>query len=383
MNRKKSPPYQQTSFPVEVYDGITEVSSLLLSLHETKGIPWKTGYEHVIRVSGKLGEMPQEKKVADTLLKELGFFPQSIKFSDRELDEIFEDLDSELGPDAVVIIRLSDWFVGTVYVPVMPTRDSGEVKFRFRFPEDYTSHPGDTVWISWADGLDHSPSPRRKVNRQKTVRQTNATDNEALFVYNENPTDNLIGDCAVRAVAGLFDVSWEEAVRKLAQAMDYRCTTVNRTDNIDALMKKEGFDEFAGIKRNGRYLTGREFCALIHDMFPAGTGIFAYVGSSHVVSIRVLDGEYKIVDTWDSTNRKIVRYWAKYPKKPQRRVEPPAPAPQVKTARTENGARIRHSIYGVGKIIKKAGSTVTIRFDNGAEKVFTAKWVEENCSPAE
>ena len=41
-------------------------------------------------------------------------------------------------------------------------------------------------------------------------------------------------------------------------------------------MKKEGFERFDAMKRNGKILTGKEFCNLIHDMFPAGTRIYAY-----------------------------------------------------------------------------------------------------------
>ena len=63
--------------------------------------------------------------------------------------------------------------------------------------------------------------------------------------------------------------------------------------NIEALLKKEGFEKFDAMKRNGKILTGKEFCSLIHDMFPAGTRIYAYSGRSHVVAILVFDGEYK------------------------------------------------------------------------------------------
>lgn len=138
-------------------------------------------------------------------------------------------------------------------------------------------------------------------------------------MYNENPEDNLIGDCAVRAVAGVLSISWVDAVRKLAEAQNYTATEINRNSNIEALLRKEGFQEFGPIKRNGKILTGSQFCDLIHDMFEEGTRIFAYVGNSHVAAILVFDNDYKIVDTWDSTNRKILKYWAKYPEKKTRK----------------------------------------------------------------
>lgn len=45
---------------------------------------------------------------------------------------------------------------------------------------------------------------RRKYNRQSKVRVNTTVDNEVLIVYNENPKDNLIGDCAVRTVADVL-----------------------------------------------------------------------------------------------------------------------------------------------------------------------------------
>ena len=33
-----------------------------------------------------------------------------------------------------------------------------------------------------------------------------AKDSESLVAFNENPTDNLVGDCAVRALAGVLEV---------------------------------------------------------------------------------------------------------------------------------------------------------------------------------
>ena len=180
------------------------------------------------------------------------------------------------------------------------------------------------------------------------VRKNTTQDNEALYVHNENPNENLIGDCAVRAVAGVLEISWSEAVRKLAEVQDYTETIINASSNIEVLLRREGFQEFDAIKRNGKVLTGREFCDIIHDMFQAGTRIFAYVGSSHVIAILVFNEEYKIVDTWDSTNRKITKYWAKYPERPQKHIKATEPAKLTEIAA---GMQIQHRVFGIGIIL--------------------------------
>lgn len=142
-------------------------------------------------------------------------------------------------------------------------------------------------------------------------------------------------------------------------------------------MKKEGFEKFDAMKRNGKILTGKEFCSLIHDMFPAGTRIYAYSGRSHVVAILVFDGEYKIVDTWDSTNRKIIEYWAKYPQKPKRPRK--AEAPTEKLTALSVGMTIQHKTFGNGKVTALSDTIATIQFAGGVEKKFAVAWVLGNC----
>lgn len=146
-------------------------------------------------------------------------------------------------------------------------------------------------------------------------------------------------------------------------------------------MKKEGFEKFDAMKRNGKILTGKEFCSLIHDMFPAGTRIYAYSGRSHVVAILVFDGEYKIVDTWDSTNRKIIEYWAKYPQKPKRPRK--AEAPTEKLTALSVGMPIQHKTFGNGKVTALSDTIATIQFAGGVEKKFAVAWVLGNCKPCE
>jgi hypothetical protein len=235
------------------------------------------------------------------------------------------------------------------------------------------------VWIAWRDGKDHRARPRTSDETLLPPPENPTQENDALVVYNENPNGNLIGDCAVRAVAGVLEISWEEAVRRLAAAQDYKATAINTDDNIDALLKKEGFQEFQAIRRNGRILTGKQFCDLIHDMFQPGTRIFGYVGNTHVVAILVFDGDYKIVDTWDSTNRLITRYWAKYPERPRRR-EKPQEKPEKLTA-LEIGTKLRHTMYGAGEVTALDGQTAAVLFAGGTEKRFAVEWILANCKP--
>ena len=133
-------------------------------------------------------------------------------------------------------------------------------------------------------------------------------------------------------------------------------------------------------KKDNRLLTGKEFCDLIHDMFPAGTRIYAHPGRSHAVAILVFNGDYKIVDTWDSTNHPITDYWVKYPKRGKR----PNRTKQDDTlTELQVDMWIRHKVYGVGVVRNIANGMVLIQFPKGVEKQLAEKWVLANCKRVE
>ena len=131
------------------------------------------------------------------------------------------------------------------------------------------------------------------------------------------------------------------------------------------------------MKRNGKILTGRSF-GLIHDMCSGGNKNTAVrIRKSHAVAILVFDGEYKIVDIWDSTNRKIIEYWAKYPQKPKRPRK--TEAPTEKLTALSVGMTIQHKTFGNGKVTALSDTIATIQFAGGVEKKFAVAWVLGNC----
>ena len=170
-------------------------------------------------------------------------------------------------------------------VPSVPHDLGGQTKYALHFLQDNRDRIAREVWVAWKDGQDHSPLPQQQSRTQRKELKLHTEENESLVVLNENPNDNCIGDCAVRAFAAVLEIPWAEAIKRLAEAQNYAATILNGKKNIDALLKKEGFERFGAMKRNGKILTGKEFCSLIHDMFPAGTRIYAYSGRSHAVAI--------------------------------------------------------------------------------------------------
>ena len=367
----RNPNFVECSYHPEHQRHLDSVGSLLHSVAAAKGITWKDAYEGLIQAAGAVGMMPQYQESMHRMLSRFGFFRQSGGFRSKTVLEILADCNAQFHDGETVILK-----VHSHYVPLVPVRNA---QYVLKNPWDCLDDKPSAMWIAWKDGLDHSAKAYKSRAAEQPRYEPIVEENEALVVRNENPNDNLIGDCAVRAVAGVLEVSWEEAVRRLAAAQDYRATVINTDRNIDALLKKEGFQAFDAIRRNGKILTGKQFCDLIHDMFQPGTRIFGYVGNSHAVAILVFDGDYKIVDTWDSTDRLITRYWAKYPERPRRR-EKPQEKPD-KLTKLEIGTKLRHTMFGSGEVTAIDGQIAAVRFANGTEKRFPAEWILANCKP--
>lgn len=370
--------YQSISYHPDHLQNLDTVGSVLHSICAIKSCTWKDAYESLIEASSRLGLMPQDRKTIRNMLGEQGFFLQAGAYANRGISGIIAECNELFHNGEAVILNTSSSVTYGKYIPLVPVKQGECVRYVLRYPMDLRHLSATEVWIAWKDGQDHSMMPRRKNTRTASTRANRTEDNEALHVYNENPYDNLIGDCAVRAVAGVLDIPWEEAVRRLAAAQNYSVTVINQVSNIEAFLRKEGFQEFDAIKRNGRILTGKEFCDIIHDMFQAGTRIFAYVGSSHVVAILVFDEDYKIVDTWDSTNRKITKYWAKYPERPPRRSKPMV---NDKLTALSLGTKLQHKVYGTGEVTDLTDIIATIRFQDNVEKKLAIAWVLANCKP--
>lgn len=370
--------YQNVNHHPKHQQNLDTVGSALHSVCAAKGCTWKEAYSSLIEASGELGLMPQDRKTIRAMLGKQGFYLQAGAYANRSVNSIIHECNHNFHAGEVVIVNLSHSVAYGNYIPIVPVMREGRIRYMLQYPIDLRRLSATEIWIAWKDGQDHSIMPRRKSTRTAAVRKNTTQDNEALYVHNENPNENLIGDCAVRAVAGVLEISWSEAVRKLAEAQDFTETIINTSSNIEALLRKKGFQEFDAIKRNGKVLTGKEFCDIIHDMFQAGTRIFAYVGSSHVVAILVFNEEYKIVDTWDSTNRKITKYWAKYPERPQKHIKAAEPAKLTEIAA---GMQIQHKVFGLGTIVETSGTIATVRFQDNNEKKLAIAWILLNCKP--
>lgn len=143
------------------------------------------------------------------------------------------------------------------------------------------------------------------------TRQERYPDTSTFHFYNANPKNKYTTDCVIRAIATATGIPYYTVVMEMAE-----------------MQCKTGFDG-ADVKLYGKYLeskgwkkqsqprkqdntkyTGEEWCnklRAIHKANGSENNIIAHIGGHHVVCIK----DFKVFDTWDSTDGCIGNYWIK------------------------------------------------------------------------
>lgn len=116
---------------------------------------------------------------------------------------------------------------------------------------------------------------------------------------NNNPLHVRTGDCAVRAISILLDISWEQAYAMLASVGFSKGVLMNMDSVWGAILKDNGFKQY--FPECEDCITIKEFC----EQHPKGT--YAIKADDHVVA--VIDGKY--IDAWNSGDEYVIYYWQK------------------------------------------------------------------------
>lgn len=119
--------------------------------------------------------------------------------------------------------------------------------------------------------------------------------------YNPNPCGKAVGDCVIRAVSKVENMSWEQAYISVCVFGYVYCDMPSSNAVWSAYLKSRGYTQHAVPDNCPLCYTVKDFCRE-HDRgsFLLGTG-------THVVA--VVDGDY--YDAWDSGNEVIDRYFTR------------------------------------------------------------------------
>lgn len=123
-------------------------------------------------------------------------------------------------------------------------------------------------------------------------------------------------------------------------------------------------------------LTGKEFCQEVTARYHKGERIFAYVGNNHAAAVLPVDDgktiRYKIMDSWNSSDRKIGTYFVK---EVSDHTAKTALANELK-----RGTKIVHPVFGVGTIRGTShDGWLVISFSSAGQRLIDTKWALHNC----
>ena len=119
--------------------------------------------------------------------------------------------------------------------------------------------------------------------------------------FNPNPRHTRTGDCAVRAISGALDISWDDAYLMLVTEGFNVKDMPDKNTTWGACLEQHGY-------RRGLVDADCRSCYTVRDFareHPRGTFVLGV--QDHVICLR--DGSW--MDTWDSGGEAPVYYWYK------------------------------------------------------------------------
>ena len=338
-------------------------------------IPWQEGCRRLIEQAKRLNRMPDEPQCATEFLLSNGFFqvPRRLVYRDAA-----DFCNSMCGKDHGGEVYVGKVGHGIKYANAFAILPQGSNNWEVRSNRNCEHTYIDKLWVRWPDGAFHGDPKVFHLSRRTPAKPSSSRrpdpDSEYFHYYRANPSRNT-GDCVIRGLAGVLDISWERAMDLIAISSGYTETTLNHPPIFERVLEASGYTPHKAMKKGGRYLTAREFCDLMTHRCFHEERIFAYVTQCHVAAVLQFDGEpqrhYKMVDSWDSSVRSISKYWVSKPEE-----TPPPECPEA----AKVGASVLHPKYGEGIITKAflCSTTWIITVDfGGCAKDITAAWAVE------
>ena len=128
--------------------------------------------------------------------------------------------------------------------------------------------------------------------------------------YNVNPRGRLTEDCVIRAITAATGKDYNDVVMETARL---QCETGYQATGVKGLanyMERIGWVKCQQPRKadNTKY-TGEEFCRYLTKYSKSRGSMIANIGGNHTVAILYIDGHFKVVDTWDSSDGCIGNYW--------------------------------------------------------------------------
>ena len=133
--------------------------------------------------------------------------------------------------------------------------------------------------------------------------------NTIYFTFkNVNPKNKFGSDCVVRAIAEATGQSWETTIREMTELGIKKGLVLNDASLYPLYLKEKGFSEIKEPrKHDNTKMSVKEWLGSRDGWLWHSYKVVANVGSHHVVAIM----NNKVIDTWDSTNQTMHKFWVK------------------------------------------------------------------------
>lgn len=132
---------------------------------------------------------------------------------------------------------------------------------------------------------------------------------DTFVLYNANPKNRYTSDCVFRALSTACEIEYNKVVFDGATMQCETGYDSSSKKGIEKLLDQYGWTKMKQPKTdNNKKYTGKEFCKLCKKLNDKKYNkIVAMIGGNHIVAII----DYKIHDTWDSSDYCIGNYWIK------------------------------------------------------------------------
>lgn len=344
------------------------VRSLINSYSIVKDCSWSNAVKTMVDYMHLKCDMPH--KVIDDMLNDSGFLKLR-RLGSMSLIEIVDKLVRPMLHSYKCIVKIKGH-----YYALLPDNDTCNftLKGAWKWPLSIYKARVEGFWVLISNGWSSLVSvieDRDGFAEPLLEKQSEAERiaKKSIIIENANPINNSTGDCFARALCKAYDCSWHEAIDYIVRTLGYMDPIINNRANVEKVLSSLGFIKYKAILVERKRLNGVQFCEEMTTRYHNGERIIAMVGRNHCVAVVPSDdnGGYRIVDTWDCSNRRIYEYWVLLPSK------------HGVMSDTEC---IDHPFFGKGYVIRNVTSgtekAYVVGFESGDVRTISERWLFDN-----